>query len=518
MLRGFNTIFWLTHCFMWSQKLLLNPLAIVELSSPSVYGKSRYSRISLTVLPGISRKKFRFHEILKTARERSTNAEQDERFVEMRWFNIEPNSTIALYGHPPEYNITNMLERVSSTDQSSGYYITNITMPRLQCDTPFVLNNNCIYFWIAVLDTKMRIMEVDCFRGFPFWMYEAREFLSNVEIRRAFIPGTHNSGTYDYYDGGTVHARVTQYVECQDESVFNQLFYGARYIELRASFSPKRRQARPANIVCIDQENDNANGSNNVLNDMYREERGLDCRTATFWSVHGSFVTTSSFDQIARDIRRFLEATKEIVLIDLHKFKISGKWWWTTDLHLELWRLLSSELGEFMAPFKEDVTFGELWESNKRLIVSTAHPVPDVSPCIWPSFLHIWANTDRLSQLELFLDARLCAEVQNSKRITVAKGQLTPRLGLKMLRNTLRNRGGVRSFTPGTNRVMDRLYRNKLACANVVAVDYLLSSDVVRMLFTQYLRNRIVSKPDRIVSKPEVLKLKSSERKRKNGL
>ncbi|OQR70846.1 hypothetical protein BIW11_04081 [Tropilaelaps mercedesae] len=430
-----------------------------------------YSRISLTVLPGISHRRFRFRELFGD-RKNPESADTEERFIEMRWLNIEPNSTIALYNHPPEQNVNNFLERVSSTGQSSGYYATNVTMPRIQCDKPAsVLTNDCLHFWIAVLNSDMEIVELDCFRGFPFWMYESREHLRKVEVRRAFIPGTHNSGTYDYYESGTVHSRVTQYVECQDESVFNQLFYGARYFELRASFSPKRRQARPANMFCDDR----------WASSQQRTSRENACRQATMWSVHGSFVTSSSFDQIASDIRRFLEATQEIVLVDLHKFKISGRWWWTTDLHLELWRLLIDELGEFMAPYKEDVTFGELWRSNKRLIVSTIHPMHHLSPCIWPAPLHIWANTDRLSELEVFLDTRLCADVQKSKRITVAKGQLTPRVGLKMLRNTLRNRGGVRSFTPGTNRVMDRLYRGKWACANVVAVDYLLSSDVVRV-------------------------------------
>ncbi|XP_003741271.1 uncharacterized protein LOC100899690 [Galendromus occidentalis] len=415
-------------------------------------------RVFIAASPGVPRGNFDLRKIFGCPENDSS-----VRYVEIRWYNIHQNVSLALYDREPkDDDVSNHLLRISPLDHTSGYFLTRYLLPKVELNGTENLSEKCMFYWVAVLDRRSRISSYDCFRGFPFWMKKSRKYLENVQVRHAFIPGTHNSGTYNYYVPHRSHSRVTQFVECQDESVFNQLFFGARYFELRASFSPKRRQ--------------NRGGS--------PSECGIDgkaCDGTEFWSYHGSFVTLGSLKQIAMDIRDFLDSTEEIVLIDLHKFKIKGNWFWTITLHLELWKLLVDILGRHMSPFSPELTFGEMWKSNRRLIVSSIYPMQNLTKCLWPSPTHLWPNTEDFSQLELFFDQRLCSEVAKSSGITVTKGQLTPRPGLRLMRNIFRNQGGVRYFSPEINRRIDRMFFGKWACANVVAVDYLLSSDVVRI-------------------------------------
>lgn len=418
---------------------------------------SLHLRVFIAASPGVVRRDFSLARVFLGSENVSS-----VRFVEIRWYNLHPNVSLALYDREPKSStISNWLIRIEPLDHSSGFYLTDYRVPPVDLSVTKRLSGECMFYWIAVLDERSQVTSYDCFRGFPFWMHQSRRYLEKAQVRRAFIPGTHNSGTYNYYVPHRSHSRVTQFVECQDESIFNQLFFGARYFELRASFAPQRRRQR-----CVE---------NNC------DVSGRSCDDGEFWSYHGSFVCLGSIRQIAIDIREFLDRTQEIVLIDFHKFKVKGKWFWTPDLHLELWKLLVAHLGEYMVPVKADITFGEMWRTNKRLIVSTNYPIHDLTPCLWPPPVHLWPNAENFAQLELFFDQRLCSTVNDHSSITVTKAQLTPRPNFRLLRNMVRNRGGVRYFTPEMNRRIDRMFQGKWAGANVVAVDYLLSSDVVRI-------------------------------------
>lgn len=59
----------------------------------------------------------------------------------------------------------------------------------------------------------------------------SRHYLGRKKIGNLFIPGTHNSGSYkgiiSYFEG---------YVLNQDQSVWNQLVFGIRYLDFRIGY------------------------------------------------------------------------------------------------------------------------------------------------------------------------------------------------------------------------------------------------------------------------------------------
>lgn len=62
-------------------------------------------------------------------------------------------------------------------------------------------------------------MALFCFRG----------VLGSVPIKKFFLPGTHNSGSYKKYEGSLSDTVVSRYSICQDEDIWSQLVYGKYY-------------------------------------------------------------------------------------------------------------------------------------------------------------------------------------------------------------------------------------------------------------------------------------------------
>lgn len=61
-----------------------------------------------------------------------------------------------------------------------------------------------------------------------------RQYLGRKKIGNLVIPGTHNSGSYkgiiSYFEG---------YVLNQDRSIWTQLVFGVRYLDLRIGYTPE---------------------------------------------------------------------------------------------------------------------------------------------------------------------------------------------------------------------------------------------------------------------------------------
>lgn len=98
-----------------------------------------------------------------------------------------------------------------------------------------------------------------------------------------FQKGTHNSGAYSlgYPQTNIAKRKINDYTLCQDETVFNQLVYGIRHLDLRVAY------------------------------------KGSDRFTIT----HDKFNINHKLDDILDQIARFMELTKkEIVIVDFHRF------------------------------------------------------------------------------------------------------------------------------------------------------------------------------------------------------
>ena len=81
-------------------------------------------------------------------------------------------------------------------------------------------------------------------------------------------------------------------------------------------------------------------------------------------------------------------ATKEVVVLDFHRFPIGFNPPRGREIHNQLVQLLEQELGSFMVPADQrfDVTLDTLWTLNKTLVVAYADDyIRSSNPFLWPS-------------------------------------------------------------------------------------------------------------------------------------
>lgn len=134
---------------------------------------------------------------------------------------------------------------------------------------------------------------------------------------------------------------------CHDESVFNQLVYGIRYLDLRVSYEPVKDHAQK------------------------------------LWIVHGILRTQITLDNVLQQVKRFLDATThEVVIIDFHRFEkgfddhsrdesINVR---TGQRHDEVVVMVKKYLEAYLSADEHGyrVKLGDLIKANKRLVVGYA--------------------------------------------------------------------------------------------------------------------------------------------------
>lgn len=144
------------------------------------------------------------------------------------------------------------------------------------------------------------------------------------------IPGTHNSGAYDPSRLANV---VQNYVLNQDQIIWTQLVFGIRYLDLRVGY---------------------------YKNDGF--------------FINHDLIRITPLRPALQQIRKFLEVTDEIVLLDFHRFPYPTDF--TPELHAMLLQMVYEELGQFVG-FKSDYSgvapfFFELWDMERQVVISYA--------------------------------------------------------------------------------------------------------------------------------------------------
>ena len=62
-------------------------------------------------------------------------------------------------------------------------------------------------------------------------MSKSSSIIGPQKIRDILIPGTHDSGAYSFIDSAL--QITTKYATTQEENIFNQLYFGIRYLDIR---------------------------------------------------------------------------------------------------------------------------------------------------------------------------------------------------------------------------------------------------------------------------------------------
>lgn len=362
-----------------------------------------------------------------------------ERQIEMNWESDESNINetspwVGLFNHDPLEDVYDPLVRIGIKNATSGYQRTHIMFPKLEFQ-PENLTDDCLGYWIAYVVSNQTISS-SCFRAQPFWMMELAPIIRNHSLDQLMIPGTHNAGSYQAFDP-TRNSLLIRYLMTQDESIWNQLVYGNRYLDLRIAY-----------------------------------------HNSEFWITHSVFKTEILLITVLDEVRLFVNLTQEIVIVDFHRFETGFNGADALYRHRELISLLENHFGNILIPtsYGYDVLLDTLWKTNRRIYIGYANSARTESEYMFNGITHQWANADTLTGLEEYFNDTVCK--QRKSNLISSMAHLTPRAtGI-----VFDLYGGLRNMAQNINLIASKWFRERWwDCCNIVSTDYFHGSNMVNV-------------------------------------
>lgn len=269
----------------------------------------------------------------------------------------------------------------------------------------------------------------------PRWMELQRLDLWNASLTKVALPGTHDAGA-STHNGAMAENIVGRWAFTQDETLWQQLVLGARYMDMRIGYYENR------------------------------EEK--------FYVHHGE-VVIAPLQGYLDDVVKFMSQTQEIVIFDIHD--LNNGFDGHPERHAELISILESNFGEWMASntLEPNPTMGELWREGARLIVTYPSQENANSDYLWGSVYHLWGDANTLDDLEAFLYTGIPQQV-NRGSLWSAMAELTPSATDVVVNKW----GGLRGAANITNFPVTNWFRRDWwDQVNIVSMDFLAHSDVV---------------------------------------
>ncbi|KAL1131867.1 hypothetical protein AAG570_011478, partial [Ranatra chinensis] len=200
---------------------------------------------------------------------------------------VEPGDWVGLFLGEPRSLGSGKPLFWSYVNQTEGWIDTALQENRTLPDPHYF--PRCTAYWAAYWHKNDTLpVAKSCLGTNPRWMEESQHIIKDLSLLDTFLPGTHDSGSFHLSFGPYRPNRYNKYVYTQDESIMEQLIHGARYLDLRIS-----------------------------------QKKGK------WWLNHGVF-RIHPLEYILMDIKEFLRHTKEIIVLDFHRFP-KGK----TPFHTE---------------------------------------------------------------------------------------------------------------------------------------------------------------------------------------
>lgn len=381
--------------------------------------------------------------------------------LELNWVTKDCNATIR-----PDYIVlstknlkerdedkfSSALAQIRASDYPAGYYRTKVKFrePWLPGNWEYDANTikadlgpHCLPYWIASIQYD-KIIDSRCLAIQPTWMYDNRQSLGSQKIGNLFIPGTHNSGSHKgiitYFEG---------YVLNQDRSVWNQLVFGIRYLDIRVGYIPD----------------------------------------GGFYIYH-DHVRVTKIEPILQEIKKFVElAPQEIIIVDFHRFPFPSNF--SKELHNQLTDLVDDYLGNHVLhptglQMGSGPTLNEIWSQNKSIIVCYAdRPTINNSPWLWQPIKQFWGDTNKLPNLRDYLNRSISQHKSFTNPMWALMAELTPQPWDVILR-----KNNLRDLAQLVNKEVTKWFRDEwFNEANIVASDYFLGNDLVQVAIVGNIAN-----------------------------
>ncbi|XP_026733613.1 uncharacterized protein LOC113497963 [Trichoplusia ni] len=361
---------------------------------------------------------------------------------------------IGLFDEKPQSWMTAL--SVFAVPSVEGYVITNMslgrgTLPGGWDNSVGSKGPKCLWPWVGAGDSQ-NIQAFNCLKIQPTWMEDNAAKINNLRIGDLAIAGTHNAGAWRF-DTELSQVSRDSFVLCQDRSIWAQLVHGIRYFDFRIAYY-----------------------------EFYGNE---DDR---YWLNH-NLIRVRPLVPLLREIRAFLDATKEVVFLDAHHFPVG---FYQPDgapirsVHAGLLEIVQRELGPHLAHAGEfgtgigskGPTLQSLISANKRLLFSYVdNAIVSQNSWLWPILPHLWANTNNPTELFQYLDAAISMSPQPTARSPLfsAMAQTTP-----TVLDILFLRGSLRENADAVNRNVTARFASRWRTqANIISTDFFLGNDVV---------------------------------------
>jgi len=366
---------------------------------------------------------------------KSKNGVLRDRLIEINWNDAEPEpgDWVGLYDHHPDESGTDPLSQVAVT-LPRGYIKSDYRFERQglrQGQDP------CLGWWIAyVRDSK--VLLTNCLQIYPTWMQDSKDIIGDTPLHNLMIPGTHNSGAWKEYDGPNSDTVFLRYLVNQDESVYNQLMHGIRYLDIRVGYY--------------------TTGSEK------------------FWINH-DFYRMRPLSSLVNDVKKFVQESKDIVILDFHRFPVGFD---RRERHNQLVEYLNSELERYTVPstFWPNATPNDIWSVNRSVIISYSDTrTAQHHPNLWPPLPQEWGDKRSLPNLKSFL-LESVKKRGGKGQVWAAMAEFTP----KPLDIVLRPTQGLRNMAQTVNIPLTYWFNDKsfFSRANVIATDFFLGNNLVQ--------------------------------------
>ena len=198
-----------------------------------------------------------------------------------------------------------------------------------------------------------------------------------------------------------------------------------------------------------------------------------------FWINH-NFYRMRALSEIIQDVKRFVQETGEIIIMDFHRFPVGFDGNNRRERHVQLVDYLRNELGQYLVPNSlwPNGTPNDIWSANKSIIISyadsrTAHQ----HPYLWPPLPQEWGDKRTLPELKGFLNDAL-KKRGGKGLIWAAMAEFTP----KPLDFILRPNQGLRYMAQSVNIPMTYWFQDRgwNARSNIIATDFFLGNNVIQ--------------------------------------
>ncbi|UXI23162.1 ectonucleotide pyrophosphatase/phosphodiesterase family member 5-like [Sarcoptes scabiei] len=279
-------------------------------------------------------------------------------------------------------------------------------------------------------------------------MEQSISAIGNRSILELALPGTHNAASYEI-SGKMKFPRLDKYIYCQDESVWNQLVYGIRFLDLRLSYDNKPKNERDR-----------------------------------IWIAHGPVRIDILLTDVLEQILAFILSThQEIIILDFHRFE-EGLEESLSDIdqrHAIIERLIFDYLGSFLIPVELGMNrpINKLIAMNKRIYVGYAREKRN-RMFFHMNALHVWPGTDDTGLLFRHLNDRSCrlSSLPLTSYPISLMGALTPRI-FGLIRDKY---DGLRSLAEQINHDLSiQVFEQWWQCMNVLCTDYFLGNNIIEL-------------------------------------